>query len=100
MRLPMSKSHMQWSAILGCLGIAVACWLIFTSNAYTEAKKYLYTDPEIRTEFGEIKYSLLYSANIKNEHARFLFYLIGGRKSATVALHASEIDGHWVVARK
>jgi len=74
--------------------------LIFYSESYSQTRIFVRDSTEIKSEFGDVKYSFLYVANIKNTHAKFLVYLIGEKKHGSIALRADQKNDHWIVRRE
>ena len=95
----MSKKHFRWAVILGVAGFFLAWAFIYNSDYYSQAKIFLYTNSEIKTEFGEIRHAFLYVAKTKNSHANFSFYIFGEKKNASVALRVDEANDHWIVRK-
>ena len=94
----MSRRHLQWMVgLIACVLIPV---LIFDSSAYRSAKRYLDENPEIKSEFGDIKCSIPYVAKIKNSRAQFTFYVFGAKRDSSLRIRVDQDEqGRWSASR-
>jgi len=93
------RSNRTWTIILAVTGIIVVWISINFSESYSHGRAFLYTNPEINSEFGRVRYFFLYNARIHNSHADFRYYVFGEKKSGGIALHIDDDNGHWVIRR-
>lgn len=83
--------------LLGGVGFILSCGLIYTSSSLRHARAFLQSDQQIRDTFGNIKFDVLYSATITNDHSDFSFYVFGKKKNGTIRIEADEDSGVWTV---
>lgn len=71
----MKKHNFPNSVILAFIVIFFAWLLVFYSDAYSQVQLYFKDSPEIKSEFGDIKYSFTYAASIKTLNLIFAYTL-------------------------
>jgi|GEM_PF-6102756 len=84
---------------LGFLIISILHVIITRSEPYLNAQAYMENNDQIKSEFGKIKFSLVYVVTIKNSHAKFLIYIIGEKKHSSIKLYGNEQNGAWIIRR-
>lgn len=100
MHMSMKTGRFKWTLLVGGMCFLLAWVGIYSSAAFAAARQYIYSAPEIESEFGDVDWFFLYMANIKNNHAYFRVYVFGAKKNASVYLHGEENNYKWRIERR